>query len=102
MSIQTPYKKFAEQFTSTVNSKDFANNKVKIFQLQTGGGKSYFQDKEMPIVLKKAFPELKFIFRLSPTNEVARDGTFKKVKELSGEYIFAYADDPIETFTSWD
>jgi hypothetical protein len=98
MTIQTPYKKFAEQFISTANSKDFTNDKVKIFQLQTGGGKSFFQDKEMPIVLKKAFPELRFIFRLSPTNEVAKDGTFAKVQELNGEYIFAYADDPTEAF----
>jgi hypothetical protein len=98
MSIQTPYKKFADQFISTANGEDFTNDKIKIFQLQTGGGKSYFQDKEMPIVLKKAFPELQYIFRLSPTNEVAQDGTFTKVEELSGEYNFAYADDPIETF----
>jgi hypothetical protein len=98
MSIQTPYKKFANQFISTVNSKDFTNNKIKIFQLQTGGGKSHFQDKEMPIVLKKAFPELKYIFRLSPTNDVAKDGTFEKVEELSGEYNFQCADNPIEAF----
>lgn len=98
MSIQTPYKKFANQFISTVNGEDFTNDKINIFQLQTGGGKSYFQDKEMPIVLKKAFPELRFIFRLSPTNEVAKDGTFQKVEELSGEYSFAYADNPIEAF----
>ena len=70
MPIQTPYKKFAQQFTDTANSEDFTSDKVKIFQLQTGGGKSYFQDREMPIVLKKAFPELRFIFRLSPTNEL--------------------------------
>lgn len=99
MLVQTPYKKFATQFIDTANSKDFTNDKIKIFQLQTGGGKSYFQDKEMPIVLKRAFSELKYIFRLSPTNEVANDGTFEKVEELNGEeYTFAYAADPIECF----
>lgn len=89
MTIQTPYQKFAFDFTSLVNSKNFTNSKIKIFQLQTGGGKSYFQDKEMPIVLKEAFPDLKYIFRLSPTNEVANDGTFTNVEELNGKYIFS-------------
>jgi hypothetical protein len=98
MLIKTPYQQFAEDFVLTANSNDFVNKKIKIFQLQTGGGKSFFQDKEMPIVLKKAFSDLKYIFRLSPTNEVAKDGTFEKVEELNDEYIFAYADDPIESF----
>jgi hypothetical protein len=98
MTIQTPYQKFAFDFTSLVNSENFTNSKIKIFQLQTGGGKSYFQDKEMPIVLKEAFPDLKYIFRLSPTNEVANDGTFENVEELNGKYTFSYAPDPIESF----
>lgn len=99
MSIKTPYRKFADTFVSIVNAPDFLNKKVKIFQLQTGGGKSYFQDQEMPIVLKEAFPELKYIFRLSPTNEVSKDGTFENVSDLNNNhYTFAFADDPIESF----
>lgn len=96
--IMTPYTRFSEDFCRVVNSEDFTNDKIKIFQLQTGGGKSYFQDKEMPIVLRNAFPNLKYIFRLSPTNEVANDGTFETVEELNGNCIFSYVSDPTENF----
>jgi len=91
---KTPYELFAENFKQTVNSEKFLNNKLKIFQLQTGGGKSYFQDKEMPLILKSAFPEMVYLFRLSPTNEVAHDGTFENVEELSSEYLLTYTEDP--------
>ena len=93
----TPYEQFSTAFNSTINSDKFFNGKVSIFTLQTGGGKSFYQDTEMPLVLKKAFPELKYIIRLSPTNEVAHDGTFEKVKYIDNkEYIFWYLSDPSE------
>ena len=63
--MTTPYQMFAENFKQTVNSDRFLNKKINIFQLQTGGGKSFYQDKEMPLVLKDAFPEMTYIFRLS-------------------------------------
>ena len=91
---KTPYQLFAENFKKTVNSEKFLSNKLKIFQLQTGGGKSYFQDKEMPLILKNSFSEMVYLFRLSPTNEVAHDGTFENVEELSSEYLFTYTEDP--------
>ena len=98
--MATPYGKFRQEFKETVNSKIFTSNLVKIFTLQTGGGKSHFQDTEMPIILKEAFPELKYIFRLSPTLEVARDGTFDNVKELNKNsgYIFKRSIDPSNDF----
>jgi hypothetical protein len=84
MLIQTPYKKFAEQFTSTVNGKDFTNDKIKIFQLQTGGGKSFFQDKEMPIVLLEKEQEIELIAR-------ARTGTGKEhAKYVPGLFYYRY------------
>lgn len=96
--MTTPYQTFAENFKQTVNSDRFLNKKINIFQLQTGGGKSFYQDKEMPLILKDAFPEMTYIFRLSPTNEVSRDGTFENVEQLSDKYIFTYTEDPRDDF----
>ena len=88
LRVETPYEQFSRKFKEVVDSNIFTKNKVKIFTLQTGGGKSYFQDTEMPLVLKNAFPDLKYIFRLSPTLEVANDGTFKKCSNLVPGNIF--------------
>ena len=94
LRVETPYEQFSKKFKEVVNSDIFTKNKVKIFTLQTGGGKSYFQDTEMPMILKEAFPDLKYIFRLSPTLEVANDGTFEKCYKLNGDYNFTYCKDP--------
>ena len=91
------YAKFASNFEESIGSAVFLEPKVKVFPLQTGGGKSYYQDKEMPLKLKEAFPEMKYIFRLSPTREVAYDGTFVDVSDLSGKYNFGYVPDPPST-----
>lgn len=89
------YAKFALNFEETVNSDKFTGDKVKVFTLQTGGGKSYYQDKEMPLILKKVFPNMKYIFRLSPTKEVANDGTFSQVEELTTDKLnFSFIQDP--------
>ena len=91
------YSEFASNFEESIGSAIFLEPKVKVFPLQTGGGKSYYQDKEMPLELKEAFPEMKYIFRLSPTREVAYDGTFVDVSDLSGKYNFGYVPDPPST-----
>jgi hypothetical protein len=91
------YDEFASNFENSIGSAIFLEPKVKVFPLQTGGGKSYYQDKEMPLELKEAFPEMKYIFRLSPTREVAYDGTFVDVSDLSGKYNFGYVPDPPST-----
>lgn len=91
------YAKFASNFEESIGSAIFLEPKVKVFPLQTGGGKSFYQDKEMPLKLKEAFPEMKYIFRLSPTREVAYDGTFVDVSDLSGKYNFGYVPDPPST-----
>jgi len=93
------YAEFASNFEESIGSAIFLEPKVKVFPLQTGGGKSYYQDKEMPLELKEAFPEMKYIFRLSPTREVAHDGTFLEVHELSqrGKTNFSYVTDPPST-----
>ena len=89
------YAKFALNFEETVKSDKFTGDKVKVFTLQTGGGKSYYQDKEMPLVLHEVFPDMKYIFRLSPTKEVANDGTFSKVEELTTNKLnFSFIQDP--------
>ena len=91
------YAEFASNFVESINSSIFLEPKVKVFPLQTSGGKTHFQNKEMPIKLKEAFPDMKYIFRLSPTREVAYDGTFVDVSDLSGEYNFGYVPDPPST-----
>lgn len=93
------YVEFASNFEESIYSSIFLEPKVKVFPLQTGGGKSYYQDKEMPLRLKEAFPKMKYIFRLSPTREVAHDGTFLEVHELSqkGKTNFSYVTDPPST-----
>ena len=90
------YAKFALNFEESIGSAIFLEPKVKVYPLQTSGGKSHYQDKEMPLELKKAFPQMKYIFRLSPTREVAHDGTFEKVHELStdGGTGFSFIADP--------
>ena len=90
------YAKFASNFEESIGSAIFLEPKVKVYPLQTSGGKSYYQDKEMPLKLKDAFPEMKYIFRLSPTREVADDGTFEKVHEIStdGGINFSFIADP--------
>jgi len=89
------YAEFASNFEESIGSAIFLEPKVKVFPLQTGGGKSYYQDREMPLELKEAFPEMKYIFRLSPTREVAYDGTFVDVANLNNEkYSFAHLPDP--------
>ena len=93
------YAKFASNFEESINSSIFSEPKVKVYPLQTGGGKSYYQDQEMPLKLIQAFPNMKYIFRLSPTREVANDGTFEKVHELSKEpgTKFSFIADPPST-----
>ena len=90
------YSKFASNFEDSIGSAIFLEPKVKVYPLQTSGGKSHYQDKEMPLELKQAFPEMKYIFRLSPTREVANDGTFEKVHELSTDSgtNFSFIADP--------
>ncbi len=91
------YAEFASNFEESIVNAIFLEPKVKVFPLQTAGGKTHYQNREMPIKLKDAFPEMKYIFRLSPTREVAYDGTFVDVSDLSGEYNFGYVPDPPST-----
>ena len=78
-----PYEQLKKDFEEAVRDKDiFESPKIKIIRGQTGLGKSYYQDNEMPVVLKEVFPELQYIIRVSPTTEVANDGTFKNVDKF--------------------
>ena len=84
--MKFPYELLAEAFKSAVEDYKFANDpRIKIVRGQTGLGKSYFQDKEMPVILKNVFSDLKYIIRVSPTTEVADDGTFVDVDLLSND-----------------
>ena len=92
------YAEFASNFEDSIGSAIFLEPKVKVYPLQTSGGKSHYQDKEMPLKLKQVFPGMKYIFRLSPTREVAYDGTFSNLIDLNetvdGKYTFGYLPDP--------
>ena len=84
--MKLPYEILAASFKAAVEDKKFANDpRIKIIRGQTGLGKSHFQDKEMPVILKNVFPDLKYIIRVSPTTEVADDGTFVDVDLLSND-----------------
>lgn len=99
-NAQLPYEQLKKDFDETVRNPDiFEAPKIKIIRGQTGLGKSYLQDKEMPTTLKEVFPELKFIIRVSPTTEVANDGTFEDVQELDSNGIqYFYCENPSPSF----
>ena len=79
----TVYDTIVEEFKNLVsNSKLFEQKIIKIFVKQTGVGKSRMQGHEMIFLTKEYFPNLKFIFRLSPTLEVANDESFDHVEEF--------------------
>jgi hypothetical protein len=50
------YAGFASNFEQSIVSPIFLEPKVKVFPLQTAGGKTHYQNSEMPIKLKEAFP----------------------------------------------
>ena len=58
------------------DANKFKNSKIKIFPKQMSCGKSYLQGHDLLDIVKKKYPNIKYIFRISPTNEVADDGTF--------------------------
>ena len=65
-----------------IKDKDrFNTHKIKIFPKQMSVGKSHLQGKDLPQILLQSYPDLKYIFRICPTNEVAGDGTFENVEE---------------------
>ena len=90
--MKLPYELLAAAFKAAVKDNKFADDpRIKIVRGPTGLGKSFFQDKEMPVILKNVFPDLKYIIRVSPTTEVADDGTFVDVDLLSDdETLYQY------------
>ncbi len=100
-----PYEQLKRDFEEAVRDKDiFESPKIKIIRGQTGLGKSYYQDNEMPVVLKEVFPELQYIIRVSPTTEVANDGTFKHVNKFSkegGTHYFYCSDPSTDSLKQW-
>ena len=84
--MKLPYELLSEAFKKAVLDPKFASDpRIKIIRGQTGLGKSFFQDKEMPVILKNVFPDLKYIIRVSPTTEVSDDGTFVNVDSLTDD-----------------
>ena len=68
------YREFSEDVSKVVfDTARFTSKQIKVLQKQMSIGKSFFMGNELPKMLKEAFPELKFIIRISPTTEVADD-----------------------------
>jgi|TARA_Y100000022_G_scaffold117518_1_gene101510 hypothetical protein len=68
------YREFCEDVAKVIfNLARFTSKKIKVLQKQMSIGKSFFMGNRLPTMLKEAFPELKFIIRISPTTEVADD-----------------------------
>lgn len=78
-----PLLNFKESVEKTLNSDEFAGELISVFQLQTGVGKTWYQSNELPLTIKNAWSDVECIIRVSPTKEVAYDGTFSDVKKLS-------------------
>ena len=79
------YQEFGQDVLSVISdSERFSSSKIKILQKQMSIGKSHFQGSELTLLLKSHFSNLKFIFRISPTTEVADDGVFDSVSEHPG------------------
>ncbi len=54
---------------------------IIIFERQMSTGKSKLQGKDLPGKIHKEYPDVKYIFRLCPTDEVADDDCFRGVKD---------------------
>mgnify|MGYP003126229822 CR=1 FL=1 len=68
------YREFREDVAKVIfDLSKFTSKKIKVLQKQMSIGKSFFMGNELPKMLREAFPELKFIIRISPTTEVADD-----------------------------
>ena len=57
------YAEFASNFEESIGSAIFLEPKVKVYPLQTNGGKSHYQDKEMPLELKQF---MNFLLMVAP------------------------------------
>ena len=57
------------------DTKKFKDSTIKIFPKQMTCGKSYLQGHDLLDIINEKYPHIKYIFRISPTNEVADDGT---------------------------
>ncbi len=68
----------------------FCSKQIKILTKQMSIGKSYLQGRELPKKLKEVFPEMKFIFRVCPTTEVAGDGVFDQVESIKDDTNYKY------------
>lgn len=78
-----PLLNFKKSVKKTLNSDKFTGPLISVFQLQTGVGKTWYQSNELPLIIKDAWPDAEYIIRVSPTKDVAYDGTFSNIEKLS-------------------
>ena len=77
----TVYAELRQDIIDVLESDIFENEKIKVIVKQMGIGKSYLQGNELPQLLHKNFPKLKFIIRVAPTLDTSNDDIFPDKKE---------------------
>ena len=75
------YAELRQDIIDVLESDIFENEKIKVIVKQMGIGKSYLQGNELPHLLQKNFPKLKFIIRVAPTLDTSNDDIFPDEKE---------------------
>ena len=74
-----PHNILRERTLSVIKNLDSVDrdpSRFTIISSATGTGKSFIQDNNIPEWADKFLPNIKLILRLSPTRDVATDGTF--------------------------
>ena len=79
-----------EVYALLEDEERFCSKQIKILTKQMSIGKSYLQGRELPKKLKEVFEDIKFIFRVCPTTEVAGDGVFDKVESIKDDTNYKY------------
>ena len=79
-----------EVYALLEDEERFCSKQIKILTKQMSIGKSYLQGRELPKKLKEDFPEIKFIFRVCPTTEVAGDGVFDDLGSIEDKFKYNY------------
>ena len=79
-----------EVYALLEDEERFCSKQIKILTKQMSIGKSYLQGRELPKKLKEVFEDIKFIFRVCPTTEVAGDGVFDQVESIKDDTNYKY------------
>tara|TARA_B100001093_G_C26797969_1_gene1002031 strand:- start:57 stop:1772 length:1716 start_codon:yes stop_codon:yes gene_type:complete len=85
------YTELRQDIINVLESKNFKSEKIKIIIKQMGIGKSYLQGNELPQLIRKNFPKLKFIIRVAPTLDTSNDDIFA-LKKIEDSVTYKFRD----------